>query len=334
MFVCRGANATKPERTRHWDAGSEVAFDDDSEFLDYTTGSHAAHDNDDARSLAGMSTISTRSGRMGPVSYDDIVGPADAEAASMNHPRSTGSSSRGGRAGKQRGAKEQRGGRGKGRDGRGGAGGTDTAGSSRGRNHHGDRQLGQGSGRGGRGGGGGGRASQSHQQSRAQRELSPTSLAIARATGEVPHLPQPQATGFAQPMAASQQQQPLDMQMNMSYGWPQQSMGMQAMPQPFWGMGMGMPYHPQMPMFGGQWPGMHQPQHPQPQQQQQQQQQGMGQGAFNPAFAARMMQMGMSMGMGGISPQPQGQQSQVPQQDNGHSQTGQSNHQSGTEGQD
>jgi hypothetical protein len=179
------------------------------------------------------------------------------------------------------------------------------------RNQDGGRQIGQGSGR-GRGRGQApstfGSPGAAHGRPEQSREMSPTSLAIARATSQAPVLPQ--ATGFAQPMSApmhmpQMQQQPYGQQQNapmmgMPFGWQGQGNPGMQMPQ--------MPYY-YMPMqqqnqqaFGGaqQYQGM--------------QQGAPGQGAFNPAFAARMM----GMGMGGMNPQqfqqpqpqPQSQQQQ------------------------
>ncbi|KAH8088253.1 Gar1/Naf1 RNA binding region-domain-containing protein [Filobasidium floriforme] len=307
-----GKGKAPAAKTRHWDAGAEVDIEDDSEFLDYAQGPET-RDEDDGRSMAGMSTVSTRGGRTGPVRYDDIV-----PSGSADQSQSTGVSGRGARGGAIRGRgrggpvsdarprggeRDQQRGRGRGEP-RGGARRGGDRGSARGgatRNQDGGRQIGQGSGRGrGRGQGGFGLPVSSHGGAgngpERSRDMSPTSLAIARATSQAPMLPQ--GTGIAQPMSAPamQQQQhqhyghvnPM-MQMQQPQQYQPQQQAMMGMPygwqgQPGHGMGM-----PQMPFyfnpmqqgqqgFGGQF-----------------QQGGAPQGAFNPAFAARMMGMGMGM---------------------------------------
>jgi hypothetical protein len=240
-------------KTRHWDAGAEIDVDDDSEFLDYAQGPET-RDEDDGRSMAGMSTVSTRGGRTGPVRYDDIV-----PSGSADQSQSTGVSGRGARGGairgrgrggsapdaRPRGERDQQRGRGRG-EARGAARRGGDRGSARGgatRNQDGGRQIGQGSGRGrGRGQGGFGSPVSSHGGAggvpERSRDLSPTSLAIARATSQAPMLPQ--GTGIAQPMSAPAMQQ----QQQQHYGHVNPMMQMQQPQQyqPQQQAMIGMPY--------------------------------------------------------------------------------------------
>ena len=330
------ANAERPDRTRHWDAGAQgEAFDEDREFLDYAPDPVKNADDDD-RSMAGMSTVSTRGGRTGPVRYDDIVpsGSADGGRGSggMNRGGSRGGVPRGrGRGGagmvsdssprhgertrdqRGRGRGEARGAGGRGGAGRGGRGGAMNNAPSR--NQDGGRQIGQGSGR-GRGRGqapsGFGSPGASHGRPEQSRELSPTSLAIARATSQAPVLPQ--ATGFAQPMAAPMQGHVNPMHMSQMqqhpYGGQQQNAPMMGMPYGWQGQGNQGMQMPQMPYYYMQMQQHNQQAYGNGQQYQGMQQGAPGQGAFNPAFAARMM----GMGMGGTGPQQFQQSQQRPPQ--------------------